>query len=794
MGLFRHKRLQFGINSAAEIFQHTIRTNLSDIPGVRNFSDDIIVFGSSQTEHDHNLKMTLDRLRECGLTLNKKKCIFNQSSVSFYGHVFSKEGISPDPSKISAVLQMKTPQNQSEVRSLLGFTNFCARFVPGYTSLTHSLRQLVKQDTKWKWTSEHEQSLKNLKQSLAAATTTAYFDVSCESTIYVDASPVGLGAILTQKQGNETKIIAYGSRVLTDTEKRYSQTEREALAVVWACEHFNIYVYGKPFSVCTDHKPLVSIFSNPKTHTSARIERWCMRLQPYDVTVTYQRGSDNPADYMSRHPTLNKANSREQKIAEEYINYISSHAIPKAMTVKEVATATARDNTLQHVIKCLDSGIWTDDIQVNSSIFSGLKNVKGELAYVPKYKILLRGRRIVVPEELQQRCVNLAHESHLGIVKTKALLREKVWFSGIDKLVDSTVRQCLSCQSVVHMPVREPLKMSPLPQAPWEEVSADFAHLSNGEYLLVVSDDYSRFPIVEVINSTSAATVIPKLDKIFSEYGTPAVLRTDNGPPFNSIEFENFSTAIGFKHRRVTPLWPRANGEVERFMKTVKKNVTISILQKRNWRKELVSFLRSYRVTPHCTTGVAPATLMFSRSVRTKFPQLTTECDKQDFETRDSNQKMKMKKYADNKQYVKPSNIDIGNKVLVKNNPGKKKSVPYYKPNPYTVVQRNGSMISAERNGHTITRNSSFFKQLDPAVQSDMEDESDDDDSDLFESPNPVQQQLGDNGEYPDIVPVPVPVVPQQAVRQPQRTQQQQRRCPERDRHLPKYLDDYVLR
>jgi len=194
--------------------------------------------------------------------------------------------------------------------------------------------------------------------------------------------------------------------------------------------------------------------------------------------------------------------------------------------------------------------------------------VKDELAVSATGNLILRGTCIVIPKSLQEHVVNLAQEGHQGLMKTKSLLREKVWFPNIDKLAESKVKSCNACLITTPECKREPLQMSPLPAAPWKEVSVDFANLLNQEYLLLITDDYSRYPEVEIVKSTSAATVIPKLDKVFSEFGVPEVVKSDNGPSFNSKEFASFAHNLGFKHRKVTPKWARANGEVERFVRT----------------------------------------------------------------------------------------------------------------------------------------------------------------------------------------------------------------------------------
>ena len=165
-----------------------------------------------------------------------------------------------------------------------------------------------------------------------------YFDPSKQSKLVVDASPVGLGAILMQ----EGKVISYASKTLSDVESRYSQTEKEALAIVWGCEHYHLYLYGSPFMLYTDHKPLEVIFNNPKSRPPARIERWRLRLQPYDFIVKYRPGTWNPADFMSRQPidSIDSKSQRHSKIAEEYLSFIMEQTTPKAMRLSKISVAT----------------------------------------------------------------------------------------------------------------------------------------------------------------------------------------------------------------------------------------------------------------------------------------------------------------------------------------------------------------------------------------------------------------------------------------------------------------------
>ena len=300
-GVFRYKRLIFGISSAFEIFQKKIELVINNCPGTKNISDDILVWGKTIDEHNENLNNVLTVLLNHGLRLNKEKCIFGTTSLVFAGHTLTQDGIKPEESKIKAIQQIKTPTNTTEVRSLLGLVNFCNRFIPNYSTTTEPIRILTRKTETFHWGTEQQQAFNTLKQALQNPKYLAYYNPSAETKIIVDASPVGLGAILTQHQDGEKRIIAYGSRSLTDVETRYSQTEREALACLWAVQHFHYYIFDHQFTIVTDHKPLLSLLSATSS-PPLRIERWLMKMQAYQYTMNYLPGSRNAADVLSQNP------------------------------------------------------------------------------------------------------------------------------------------------------------------------------------------------------------------------------------------------------------------------------------------------------------------------------------------------------------------------------------------------------------------------------------------------------------------------------------------------------------
>ena len=236
VGLRRYKCLSFGVSSAAEVFQEAIRMASHDIPATLNINDDIIVFGSTVMQHDKALHAVVRRLQDRGLTLNSDKCAFKKAQLEFSGHVFSASGMKPDPKKVEAIQAAEPPANVSELRSLLGLASYCSSHIPNYATITQPLRILTHKNTPWQWGPLQDQALQKLKEQLSSTTVLSYFDPTVKTELIVDASPVGLAAVLIQRNhcdDTASRIIAYGSHALTAVEQRYSQTEREALAIVW---------------------------------------------------------------------------------------------------------------------------------------------------------------------------------------------------------------------------------------------------------------------------------------------------------------------------------------------------------------------------------------------------------------------------------------------------------------------------------------------------------------------------------------------------------------------------------
>ena len=207
----------------------------------------------------------------------------------FMGHVLSNECITQIKSRVEAIINARCSEKASEGRSFLGLVIYCGKFIPNLATVAELLRQLTSKNAIFKWGGDQEKAFSALKKMMSEVESLVYFD-SAKTRIVVDASPVGLGAVLTQeKDGISCCGVCYASGMLSNVEKRYLQMEKEAMALVWACERFHLYLYGIWFELVTDHK-LLEVINSRKSKPSARIEQWVLRLQPYDFTVIYKPG------------------------------------------------------------------------------------------------------------------------------------------------------------------------------------------------------------------------------------------------------------------------------------------------------------------------------------------------------------------------------------------------------------------------------------------------------------------------------------------------------------------------
>ena len=337
-GRYKFLRMPFGILSAQEVFHKRVCQYFDKIDGCETNIDDI--WGKTQEEHDRRLIKTLERAKEINLTLNFGKCMFRKAEIAYLGHRLSENGITPEHSKLDAILRMPVPENKQAVQRLLGMVNYVAKFYPHITSATAKLRALLRKDADWKWEEKHQTSFERIKQMLVNPACLAFYDVAKPVSLEVDACKDGLGAVLIQ---NDCPV-GYASRAMTESQQRYAMIEKELLAVVFGCERFHQYIYGKKVLIESDHKPLENIFKKPLASAPLRLQRMLLRLQRYDIDLQYKPGKE-----MLLADTLSRAHVAEygEEISEEdmraQVHLVTANISVSDDQLKKIMTESLKD-------------------------------------------------------------------------------------------------------------------------------------------------------------------------------------------------------------------------------------------------------------------------------------------------------------------------------------------------------------------------------------------------------------------------------------------------------------------
>ena len=623
-GLYRYKRLPFGIASAPAIFQRVMDTILQDLPEVMCYLDDIIITSKTDEGHWKNLRKVLERLRQHGIHVNKEKCEFMQGQVEYLGHKIDREGIHATDRKMEAIILAPTPKSVQELRSFLGLLNYYGKFIPNLATLIHPLNKLLCKDQIWQWSKACDESFKLAKEKLISPNLLVHYDPSRPIKLAGDASAYGIGAVISHvmPDGSE-RPIAYASHTLSSSERNYAQIEKEALSLIFGVKKFHRYLYGRKFVLVTDHKPLTSIFG-PKRGipemAAARLQRWAIILSAYSYEIEFRPTDQHAnADGLSRLPlsqTVAGGTSSEPRL----FNVSQMESLP--VGVPQLRQATRNDRVLSEVLRFTQSG-WPKGTDVKSPLHP--YSIR-EHELTVEEGCLLWGLRVVVPAKLRRKLLEELHRDHPGITRMKQVARSYMWWPGIDQEIEQLARSCSLCLAVKHKPPVAPLHPWEWPSRPWQRVHLDFAGPFQGSMFLVCVDAHSKWPEVHIMQSTTTTKTLEVLRQIFSSYGLPEQIVTDNGPQFISEEFAMFAKGNGIKHTRTAPYHPASNGLAERFVQSLKISLKTTASSGRSLSHRVSSYLLSYRSAPHATTGVAPCTLFLRRCVRTRFDLLRPNC------------------------------------------------------------------------------------------------------------------------------------------------------------------------
>ena len=621
-GLWEFLRMPFGVSNGCATFQRAIEIVLSGLTyeTCLCYFDDVIIPSNSLNQQCERLSLILERFRQHNLRVKASKCTFGAPSVQYLGHVVSSKGIHTDPEKIKAVSALSDPKNLEQVRSFLGLSGYYRKFIPNFATLSAPLVSLTKKHSKFHWGENEHNAFITLKSLLCQAPVLAYPQFDKKFILQTDASDLGLGAVLTQYDsfGNE-RPISYASRPLTPREKDYSATEKEALAAVYAIDHFRVYLLGRDFTLVTDHSALRWLHSvEPK----GRIARWVMQLQEYSFDIKHRAGTANGnADALSRLPS----------------NFITTCATSIFMD-KSLQEAQRHDPNLNKIMEIKSLGLpkppffaWAKDPQLrvfwdewdDLFLHNGLlvKRLSTETSF-PNYAFVL-------PASLVDSVLHGIHCSpfsgHLGIKRTIHRARERFYWPKMTHQITEFVKNCVTCaqyklDSQHHQAPLKPIEVNE-PFVFWAmDYMGPLPETSRGnKHLLVIMDHFTKWCEVFPTKDQKARTVAEVLvSKVFSRFGPPTVLHSDQGRNFESNVMHEICDLMGVHKSRTTAYHPQCDGLVERQNRTLQGMLAAYVSShKDDWDLWVDLAVYAYNTSRHESTGFSPYEMVFGRIART---------------------------------------------------------------------------------------------------------------------------------------------------------------------------------
>ncbi|XP_055623470.1 uncharacterized protein K02A2.6-like [Toxorhynchites rutilus septentrionalis] len=496
------------------------------------------------------------------------------------------------------------------------------------------------------------------------------------------------------------------------TEKKYPQNQREALAAVWAVEHFSYFLLGRRFTLRTDAQGITFILNRTREESKRALTRadgWALRLSPYDYDVEYVRGRDNIADASSR---LNCGNDRpfEEDSSPWEIASLEANAVG-FLTNAEIAEATSTDETLQSVMQSLKTGEWPGHLRKFHTLENDLSTRDGVVA---------KTGCVVIPEQLRNKALEVAHTGHPSAAKMKTILRQRVWWPGMSTDAEKWVGTCATCAVNGRPEKPTPMRRTFAPKGVWETIALDF----NGPYvqfggisILAVVDYRSRFLIAKPVKSTSFNHTKPILEMIFEREGLPSNIKTDNGPPFNGNEYKNYCSERGINAIFSTPLFPQQNGLVEGYMKVINKAMSTAYANKTNFVEELRAAVDAHNAAAHRVTKIAPEEVLTGRKIKRGLPLLHHESSNVNdelLEQRDREAKLLSKQREDTRRDARPCRVKPGDDVIIERL-SRAKGETRFSPMRFTVLEeQNGNLTLTNDVGQILKRHVSQTKKVNP--------------------------------------------------------------------------------
>ena len=590
-GLFEFLRMPFGLKNAAQTFQRLMDSVLRDLPFLYVYLDDILVASGSHAEHLAHLRTLFERLTRHGLAINKDKCQFGLPMIDFLGHRITRDGAVPLPAKVEAITNFPRPITVKSLQEFLGMVNFYHRFIPQAARVMDSLHDALKGPSKQlvEWTEARVKAFDGTKAALARATMLAHPDPMAPIAVTSDASDLAVGAVFEQWVDGDWQPLAFFSRRLRDSERKYSAFDRELLALYLAIRHFRAMLEGRRFTAFVDHKPLTFAMSKTSEPWSARQQRHLAYISEFTTDIRHVAGKDNrAADCLSRVVA---------GVAHLGLDYGRMSADQAA--APDIAS-----------LRSARTGLRLADVPFDGSGGTLLCDVS------------LADPRPVVPACWTRRVFDAVHGmSHPGIKASVKLVASKFVWHGLRKDVRRWSNTCVRCQKAkVHQHTRAPMETFTVPERRFDHVNVDLVGplpASRGyTHVLTVVDRTTRWPEAIPLQSTATTDVARAfIANWISRFGAPSDISSDRGPQFTSQLWGAIAQNLGVQVHHTTAYHPQANGLVERFHRSLKAALRAS-LDNADWVDKLPWVLLGLRTAPKDDLHASSAELVYGQPLR----------------------------------------------------------------------------------------------------------------------------------------------------------------------------------
>ena len=526
-------------------------------------------------------------------------------------------------SKVKLILDWPIPENQKELQQFMGSVNYLSKFLAFLSDLHAPLQLLLKKDSEFIWTDTHTIAFNCLKEHVSNDVKLQFFDCSKPLFIEVDASKHGIGAAMLQsdpifKNSSTSEIpdnlhpISYASKTLSETESNYSNIERELLGVIFATTHFKYFTYGRPVTIISDHKPLVSLFKKSLTGSSPHLSRMLLQNLDYDLNIIYHEGSKmHLSDAISRLSSHKPNHGSTLPGMDITVHEIETCTNFSTVSLGKIHEAMLRVQDLQVLKSHITNGFPISTNQCPECIRPFFP-YRDELTIYNG--LVLKGHHIVIPSELCNQLLNVIHESHLGICKTLDRARTSIFWPGITNAVKALLSQCRVCVQHQDKQPSESIVSDPKLK-PWTSLSINNFEYKGRHYPIIL-DRCTKFVVVKHVHSYDAGTTVKTMCEVFSEFGLPENICHDRGRNFLSNQFTQFLNDLGID-LTFCIVYHHSSNPAEHAIRNVKNLMKHCGSTNKPWHISLLEYL----ATP-LSTGLPSPAAMMGRDFRGLLPHL----------------------------------------------------------------------------------------------------------------------------------------------------------------------------